>query len=198
MTGHLTADRRRADRRSGIAPTATEQALALFDAALHQPDRASCCVPLDHTALRAQRDAGCPPSCAASSATHAGVRPPARPPPCRSSAWPTSSPRCPTAEQRRGCCCDLVRTQVAAVLGHAAPDAVDPHAAVQGARLRLAHRRRAAQPRSPPPPGCACPPRSIFDHPTPHALAAYLARRTARHAARADRRSRPAATATTD
>ena len=65
--------------------------------------------------------------------------------------------------RRRGCeqrlLVDLVRAEAAAVLGHAGADAVGAGPGVQGPRLRLADRGRAAQPAATRRPGCGCPPR---------------------------------------
>ena len=76
------------------------------------------------------------------------------------------------------------------------PDAVEPGRAFTRARLRLADRRRAAQPARPPPPACGCPPpwSSTTRRPTrsPSYLRAELGARHRRAAAAGPYRSGPA------
>ena len=93
---------------------------------------------------------------------------------------------------------DLVRTQVAAVLGHAPAGRVEPGRGLQGAGLRLADRGRAAQPARPRRPGCALPATLVFDHPTPAALAEHLRDRADRRPPTRRRAPRPAAAAAAD
>ncbi len=105
-----------------------------------------------------------PSSRSTGTASPTSSAPPARCPPCRTCrrcAHPRRAPSPSRRRPRRATCAALaqlpaaerlrrlltvVRTHVAGVLGHASPDRRRGRAGVQAARLRLAHRRRAAQP----------------------------------------------------
>ena len=85
--------------------------------------------------------------------------------------------------------------EVAAVLGHASAAGDRPDARLQGARLRLARRGRAAQPARSPPPGCGCRRPLVFDYPSRDGAGRLPARRGRRRAAAAARGPRSAARA---
>ncbi|MFE2729423.1 type I polyketide synthase, partial [Kitasatospora sp. NPDC059327] len=166
MTRHLAeADLRRLSR-TGLAAMPSVQGLALFDAAL-ATDRAVL-VParLDTTALRAQSEL--PPL------LRSLIRPAAR----RRSAAPgavTFRQRfAELAPDERGrAVLDLVRAHVAAVLGHASPDRVEPDRGFLDLGLdsltAVELRNRLGTET-----GGRLPATLIFDHPTPAAVARHL------------------------
>ncbi|MET8997332.1 type I polyketide synthase [Amycolatopsis sp. NPDC004169] len=154
--------------RSGIGALGTEEALALFDAA--QVAGAACVVPVrvDLAALRAQaehlpalwhglvrvrtrRAAGLPSGTDGLAARLAGL----------------------SGDDVRRFLLDLVRTHVAAVLGHDGADAVEPAKAFKDlgfdslTAVELRNRLTAVT-------GLRLPATVIFDHPNPQALAALL------------------------
>ncbi|MGV9367189.1 type I polyketide synthase, partial [Amycolatopsis sp. NPDC003731] len=154
--------------RSGIGALGTAEALALFDAA--QVAGAACVVPVrvDLAALRAQaehlpalwhglvrvrtrRAAGLPSGTEGLAAKLAGL----------------------SADDVRRFLLDLVRTHVAAVLGHDGADAVEPAKAFKDlgfdslTAVELRNRLTAVT-------GLRLPATVIFDHPNPQALAALL------------------------
>ena len=141
------ADLRRAAPVGGILPLTAEEGLALFDAGAgapaspHWSRRASTA-----RALRARPRRHLPPL------LRGLVRAPARRRGRATAAAPASLADRLAGLPRRRARADRSSTwsatQVAAVLGHASGDAIDPRPRLQGARLRLADRRRAAQPRS--------------------------------------------------
>ncbi|GAB2632862.1 hypothetical protein GCM10027168_74390 [Streptomyces capparidis] len=163
MAGHLDEAARGRMRRSGVVPLATDDALALFDAALAGEDRAPLPVRLDLAAPRTAPD-DAPPLLR-------GLLPAA--------ARPAPDPglgrrlaALPPAERDRALA-DLVRAQVAQVLGHGAADAVDQDRSFDDlgfdslTAVELRNRLGAAT-------GLRLPATAVFDHPTPAALARYL------------------------
>ncbi|MDQ7806831.1 SDR family NAD(P)-dependent oxidoreductase [Amycolatopsis sp. A133] len=167
MTGHL--DDRARDRlgRSGVRPLESAQGLALFDRAVAAGPAALVPIALDAAALRRQ-------------AAEGSVSPLFRglfPPPARRTAAAGGH----SGDLSEEGLLDLVRTQVAAVLGHASAQAVDPARAFKDlgfdslTAVDLRNRLAAAT-------GLRLPATLVFDHPTPAVLAAHLAGRTARTA----------------
>ncbi|MEU5693431.1 SDR family NAD(P)-dependent oxidoreductase [Actinosynnema sp. NPDC020468] len=180
MTAALTeADRNRLARH-GITALTDAEGVALFDAALSHDSPAPAAVRLDLRALRALGDA--------LPAVFRGlVR--ARPAPGPES-WAERLARTPE-DEHADLVANLVRAQVATVLGHATPDAVDTTRAFTDlgfdslTAVELRNRVAAVT-------GLRLPSTVVFDHPTPDALAAHL-----RAEARGDRPARASAVATT-
>ncbi|MFF3226936.1 type I polyketide synthase [Nocardia suismassiliense] len=100
--------------------------------------------------------------------------PPSDPAPARESSWQQGLSRMSGAERRRAML-DLVRTEVATVLGHATPEAVSPRVAFRElgvdslTAVQLRNRLRAAT-------GATLPATLVFDHPSPTALVDHLDR----------------------
>ncbi|MGM1062425.1 SDR family NAD(P)-dependent oxidoreductase [Saccharothrix sp. Mg75] len=172
MTGGLDAARVARGRRDGVGELSDADGLALFDAVLARPDRALL--------LPVRIDL-------------AGVRPGEEPPLLRGLVRARRTRRTAGSvadgdlrhrlaaldPEGAGALLDeLVRTHVAAVLGHAGPGSVDPDRAFGETgfdsitAVELRNRLGAAT-------GLRLPPTLVFDHPTPAAVAAHLADRLA-------------------
>ncbi|MFG2877698.1 type I polyketide synthase [Streptomyces sp. NPDC048337] len=165
--------------RAGVAPLTPEAGLALFDAAL--TDGAALAVPARFELARL-RAAGTPPTAllrglvrtrrSAPAAGGAGTG---------GSGWAGQLAALPEAD-REAAVQDLVRSVVSAVLGHAAATRVDPAKSfnelgfdsLSGVELR--NRLNAAT-------GLRLSATTVFDYPSPAALAAHLYERTAEAAA---------------
>ncbi|MFK3985705.1 SDR family NAD(P)-dependent oxidoreductase, partial [Micromonospora sp. NPDC050397] len=169
MAGNLSEVDRRRLARGGIAALSLPEALGLFDAALLAERPLLVPIRLDHTVLRArQGDAGLPPM------LRALVREPAR----RAATGATATSLLQRladlgpADQDR-LLLDLVRTQVAAVLGHASADTVPAARAFNElgfdslTAVELRNRLNAAT-------TLRLPATLTFDYPTPQALAVFL------------------------
>ncbi|GAA1404247.1 hypothetical protein GCM10009639_49990 [Kitasatospora putterlickiae] len=172
LTGHLGEGDRARLARGGLKALATEEALALFDAALGSPEALLVPTRLDRDALRAQAAAG-----ELNPLLRGLVRAPRRTaatgaPADDAAGFSARLAGLPEREQHRELL-DLVRSAAAAVLGHPSKNAVaaaqafketgfDSLGAVQ-LRNRLA---RAT--------GVRLPATLVFDHPTPLALARHL------------------------
>ncbi|WP_433532734.1 SDR family NAD(P)-dependent oxidoreductase [Micromonospora sp. CA-263727] len=190
LTGALTDTDVHRMSRSGVRAISTEDGLALFDAGM-EADRATL-VParFDVRVLREQaREATLPP-------LFAELVGPVRRTVRQDSAPDTSGLAArlagrPSAERDR-VLLDLVRGHVAAVLGHASADAVEPLRAFRDAgfdsltAVELRNRLTAVT-------GLRLPPTLVFDHPTPAALAAYLGAEVGGVEAVSEDRSAPAA-----
>ncbi|MEV8444039.1 SDR family NAD(P)-dependent oxidoreductase [Actinosynnema sp. NPDC051121] len=166
MTGHLGEHDLARMSRAGVRPLTDERGLALFDAALDADE--PLLVPLDLD-LAAVRAAG---------RVHPLLRALVRPAPRRAAVDPTGGSDAvalPPA-QRREALLRIVRTQVAAVLGHASVEAVEPDRAFKDlgfdslTAVELRNRLAAAT-------GERLPATVVFDHPTPLALADLLVAR---------------------
>ncbi|MGW6512845.1 type I polyketide synthase, partial [Streptomyces niveus] len=169
MTGALDGTDKSRIARGGVSPLATEEGLALFDAALAGEDAALLPVKLDLASLRAQGDALAPllrrlvPVRRGAAATGAGQS--------------ADSLRGKLAglldSEREPLLVDLVRSQVAAILGHRSADAVERTSAFKElgfdslAAVELRNGLNAAT-------GLRLPATLVFDHPTPTALAGFL------------------------
>ncbi|HEY8980979.1 MAG TPA: SDR family NAD(P)-dependent oxidoreductase [Streptomyces sp.] len=174
MTGHLDEADLARMARLGLAPLTTPQGLSLLDRALDACEPALLPVPLDVRALRASADAGTLPPL-----LRGLVRTPVR----RVAATGDTSVPAPrpwaqllaglSPDEQRQRLLDLVRTQVAAVLGHATPDAVTANRAFKQigfdslTAVELRNRLNAAT-------GLRLPTTAVFDFPTPSVLAERL------------------------
>ncbi|SBT66853.1 Acyl transferase domain-containing protein [Micromonospora sediminicola] len=182
MTGHLAdADvRRMAEQGAGGLPT--DQALHLFDAAWRLDAAAVVPMRLDVAALRAQAESG-----ALAPLLRGLVRVPLR----RSvDAGAAATGGVPLAQrlaglsddERRRVLLDVVRANVAAVLGHTGPEAVDPGRLFTDLgfdSLTAVDLRNRLNTLS----GLRLPATLVFDYPTPQALAGKLAGEIAADAA---------------
>ncbi|GLX38468.1 hypothetical protein Sros01_45410 [Streptomyces roseochromogenus] len=167
-----TGDLRRMAR-AGLVPLGAEEGLRLLDTARTLDDAALAPVRLDLAAMRAQAAANPVPHL-----LRGLIRTPARrsaetaPGPGGHSAELSRLAALPPAE-RRDTVLALVRNQVAAVLGHSAPEAIDPGRAFRElgfdslAAMELRNRLTTAT-------GVRLPATAVFDHPTPSALAGHL------------------------
>ncbi|EFL20211.1 type I polyketide synthase, partial [Streptomyces sp. C] len=173
MTAGLdTADLARMSR-SGVLPLATEQGLALFDQAARHDEALLAAVRLDTTALRGQADAGRLPG-VLKGLVRASVRRAAG----EAAAAPGASALAErlsrlTGAERAEALLDLVRTQVAHVLAHPNPAAIDTERGFLDlgfdslTAVELRNGLGAAT-------GLRLPTTLIFDHPSPAALAGFL------------------------
>ncbi|MFB7668740.1 SDR family NAD(P)-dependent oxidoreductase [Kitasatospora sp. NPDC056138] len=166
MTRHLAeADLRRLSR-TGLAAIPTDQGLALFDAALSTDRTVLVPARLDSAALRATSEV--PPL------LRGLVRVPRRREATASGAAAFRQRFAGLAPEERGrAVLDLVRAQVAAVLGYASPDRVEPDRGFLDLGLdsltALELRNRLGRES-----GHRLSATLIFDHPTPAAVARHL------------------------
>nr|WP_233478204.1 type I polyketide synthase [Streptomyces mobaraensis] len=170
MTSHLSSADVDQMARSGVRGLSAAEGLALFDTAVADGTPVLLPVRLDPAALR-ERPGGLPPLLSRL------VRPAAR----RATASAATGDGGTLAHQvlrmaapeRERLLLDLVRTQVAGILGHESGDAVEPDRAFKDlgfdslTSVALRNRLGAAA-------GVRLPVTLVFDHPTPAALAAYL------------------------
>ncbi|HWX46356.1 MAG TPA: type I polyketide synthase, partial [Solirubrobacteraceae bacterium] len=178
----ITGDLREADRsrmsRSGLGSLATERGLELFDAALGVDQAFVFAAPLDPVALRAQARMGVLPGLLGGL-----VRAPARRAGEQGASLAQRLAGAGEAE-REGIVLELVRSQVAAVLGHASGEAVEPWRAFKEAgfdslsAVELRNRLSTVT-------GIRLPATLVFDYPTPAAVAGHLLREVSGRRARA-------------
>ncbi|WP_190201920.1 SDR family NAD(P)-dependent oxidoreductase, partial [Streptomyces djakartensis] len=165
-------------RRSGVAPLDAVTAMDLFDRALSRPEPALLPVRLDHAALREAARAGTLPEVLRDLADA-----PSRAHPAPVSEGITSSTGTGSglaerlarraASERLPLLLELVRTEVAAVLGHGDPGAVSAERSFKDAgfdSLTAVDLRNRLNART----GLRLPATLVFDHPTPLALAELL------------------------
>ncbi|AMB20393.1 type I polyketide synthase [Streptomyces sp. Mg1] len=167
MGGDLADGDRDRMNRSGVGALSPETGLALFDAARGTDDPLLVPVKLDLAALRAQAGSGMLPPLLSGL-----VRMPTR----RAAAKGGTFARHLSAlakERQPGAVVDLVRGQVAAVLGFAGPEVVDPARSFNEVgfdsltAVELRNRLGAAT-------GVRLPATLVFDYPTPAVLAEFL------------------------
>ncbi len=153
-------------QRSGIVALSDEEGLELFDQAIGAGLPLALAAPLDRSALRAQAAAGVLPA-----PLRDLVRAPARRPASGSSLAVKLA--AVSEAERRQLVLDLVRSEVAAVLGHASAAAIEPEKAFKDlgfdslAAVELRNRLKAAT-------GLRLGATVVFDHPSASALAEHL------------------------
>ncbi|WP_374213021.1 type I polyketide synthase [Crossiella sp. SN42] len=168
MTGHLDEAELGRLARAGMAPLSSEQGLALLDAASTVESAVLVPIGLDTTALRAQAEV---PALLRGLVRKPGRRTAAGAAPDATALTQRLHGR--TGAQRREVLLDLVRGQVAAVLGHSSPEAVEESKGFLElgfdslTAVELRNRLNAAT-------GLRLAATLVFDHPTPEALAAHL------------------------
>ncbi|MER5861690.1 type I polyketide synthase, partial [Streptomyces sp900105245] len=176
ISGELNETDLRRLARIGLKPLATDEAMALFDSALAGTEPVLAVSGLDTAALRRSGDALPPllrdlvPAGRRRTAASAGGS-------GGQDAGPSLAQRLGALprEEREQALTDLVRAQVAAVLGHTDTDAVDAERAFQElgfdslTAVELRNQLNNAT-------GLRLPSTLVFDHPSPAALAAHLHR----------------------
>ncbi|NKY88123.1 hypothetical protein HGA07_21175 [Nocardia veterana] len=167
MAGGLASADAARIARSGMRPLATETGIALFDAALAQPGPTVLAAQFDPAALReAAAVTDLPPMVR----ELAGSRPEATAAPTAQVTLDLSGM---TADQQRKRVLELVRSQIAAVLGHHRPEQVEPEVNFRDQGLdsltsmELRNRLKSVT-------GLPIAAATIFDHPTPAAIADHL------------------------
>ncbi|MGW7064430.1 SDR family NAD(P)-dependent oxidoreductase [Streptomyces sp. NPDC054904] len=172
MGGDLAGGDRERINRGGIGALAPETGLALFDAARRTTEPLLVPLPLDLAALRAQARAGMVPDLLRGLVRVPARRAAGQAATADGSALITRLSALATAD-RDEALLDIVRTEVAAVLGHASTDEVSADRAFKElgfdslTSVELRNRLGAAT-------GQRLPATLVFDYPTPSALAAYL------------------------
>jgi acyl carrier protein len=153
--------------RSGLRPLATDEGLRLFDAALDAGDALMLPAPLDFSQLRAQARAGTLSPLFENLIRLASHR-------SEEKSVPLAQRLAGAGEaEREKVVLNLVRAQVAAVLGHATPDAVDPQQSFKAlgfdslTAVELRNRLNTST-------GLRLPATLIFDHPTTVAVTGFL------------------------
>jgi polyketide synthase 12 len=168
MTAHLGEGDLARMRRSGVAALTDRQGLDLFEQALRGGHAATLALGIDRAGLRAQAAAGALPAILSNL-----VRAPAR---RRSSAGPSLAKMLASTPEagREALVLGLVRAEVATVLGHGSPEAIEPTKAFKEmgfdslAAVELRNRLQAAT-------GLRLGATAVFDHPSSAALAGLLA-----------------------
>ncbi|MGQ4389076.1 SDR family NAD(P)-dependent oxidoreductase [Streptomyces sp. SAS_270] len=175
MGAHLDAAALQRIARLGLEPLGPDENLALLDAALTVDRAVQIPIRVDRHALQTRTD-GIPPLLTALAPTPLRRTAAAgRPTEALTEGLAHSLAALPDAERTQALL-DLVRTQIAAVLGHDGAAAVEPGRAFSEtgfdslAAVELRNQLKAAT-------GLRLPATLIFDYPNPKALAAYLASR---------------------
>ncbi|MFJ2172462.1 type I polyketide synthase [Streptomyces sp. NPDC087851] len=176
MTSHLTSTDLTRVARGGMASLTPAQGLALYDAAGAADQALVVPVLLDLAALRTRAASAEGPAALLRGLVTAPARRAASPAGTAASATAPEWPRrlaALTAAERDQVLGELVRTEAAAVLGHATADAIDPDRGFLDlgfdslTALELRNRMNAAT-------ALRLPATLVFDHPTPLALARHL------------------------
>jgi acyl carrier protein len=160
--------------RSGVLPLTDEQGLALFDAALAAGRPAVLPVALELTALQAQATAGVLPGLLRGLVRASGRRKASTAAAGSSTLGQRLAGLAPAERDRE--MLTLVRTQAAAVLGHAGPETVSAEKQFKDlgvdslTAVELRNRLNATLSV----PGLRLPATLVFDYPTPAALAGFL------------------------
>ncbi|MEV6874186.1 type I polyketide synthase [Amycolatopsis sp. NPDC051128] len=168
LLGELTDVDKRRMNRGGFGALATKDALALFDTALSRPEPVLLPMELDVAAMRT-RIGGGPVPPLFRGLIRATRRPSAAPEEGELAARLAEVP----AEEQEAVLLDLVRAQVAAVLGHASADAIDPDRGFGDfgfdslSAVELRNNLAAAT-------GLRLPATLIFDYPDPLVLTGFL------------------------
>jgi acyl carrier protein len=176
MAGKLSDGDRARLARVGIVPLSSELWLELFDLARGREEAVLVPVRLDLGPLRAQAKAGMLPAI-----LQGLVRMPARRAADTQGSLARKLAETPESEWE-AIVAELVRSQVAGVLGHSSPEAIDPQRAFQElgfdslAAVELRNGLGTAT-------DLKLPSTLIFDYPTPAAVATYLRTKMARGAA---------------
>ena len=156
-----------------MAPLATGQALALFDEALREALAVTVLARFDTAALRARADAGTLPAVLGQLVRASARRAAGAPESADTGRLLTERLAQLPAAERTEVLLDLVRGEVAVVLAHASPAAIDPARAFKDlgfdslTGVELRNRLNAVT-------GRRLPPTLIFDHPTVAALVDHL------------------------
>ncbi|MGV9267535.1 type I polyketide synthase [Kitasatospora sp. NPDC003701] len=172
MTGHLDELDLRRLRRMGLAPLSEEQGLALFDAARESEPAAPVLARLDTGELRSDQGADVPPLYRSLVRTKGAPARPAAAPRLRERLGETG------AGDREQAALELVRAEVATVLGHPSPDVADPaHPFLDLGftsllAIELRNRLNTVT-------GLRLPATLVFEHATPADLARHLSTRLA-------------------
>lgn len=168
LTGHLEgADRTRLNR-MGTAPLSTEEGLRLFDAGRASSDSLSIPVRLDIQALRVFASAGGLPPILGDL-----IRAPQRRTEAHGGGSLVRRLTGVSGEERERLVLEAVRTEVAMVLGHTSPAAVDPRLTFKDlgfdslTAVELRNRINTTA-------GLRLPATLVFDYPTPTVLTRYL------------------------
>ncbi len=167
LTGQLEEADLLRMRRSGIAPMSSEEGLELFDAALADADALVVPLRMDAAALRSQARTGTLPGLLRGLVRSS--RPAARLAEDSLAARLAGAP----AEDRERIVLELVRTEVATVLGHSSPEVVDAQRAFKELgfdsllAVELRNRLNSAT-------GLRLPATLVFDYPNAAALAGHL------------------------
>ncbi|MFF9351722.1 SDR family NAD(P)-dependent oxidoreductase [Streptomyces sp. NPDC014734] len=173
LTGKLGVAERARMSRAGMAPLATEEALGLFDEALRGPLPVAVLARFDTAALQARAGAGTIPAVFGRLVRASTRRAAAAVEPADGGRLLTERLAQLSGEEQTAALLDLVREEVAVVLAHGSPAAIDPARAFKDlgfdslTGVELRNRLNATT-------GRQLPPTLIFDHPTVAALAAYL------------------------
>jgi polyketide synthase 12 len=172
MTGSLRALDLARVRRTGLEAFSVSEGLELFDAALGASEALTVPVRLDPLALRAAARAGALPALLADLQAAGSGRARARRAPSANASL-TARLAGLTEEERRRVALAVVRGEVAAVLGHDSPEAIDPRRTFKELgfdsllAVELRNRLNAAT-------GLRLAATLVFDYPSPAALSAHL------------------------